>query len=173
MMAEQPAGGDRGVYSLDAPDIAATEALGSQLARLLFPGAIIALIGPLGAGKTLLVRAMVAELGGDPRHVSSPTYALIHEYTARLPVYHFDTYRLPDETAFVTLGVDEYFAGEGVCLIEWADRVPNALPADHLRITIEPTGETNRRITLTACGERYENLLGRLAAESTTQLPAK
>jgi tRNA threonylcarbamoyladenosine biosynthesis protein TsaE len=165
MMAEPPAGGDRGAYSLDAPDIAATEALGANLARLLFPGAIIALIGPLGAGKTLLVRAMVAALGGDPRHVASPTYALIHEYTAPLPVYHFDTYRLPSETAFVALGVDEYFAGEGVCLIEWADRAPNALPAEQLRITIEPTGEMSRRITLEARGERYENLLGRLAAK--------
>ena len=165
MMAEQPAGGDRRAISLDVPDIAATEALGAQLARLLFPGAIIALIGPLGAGKTLLVRAMVAELGGDARHVTSPTYALIHEYTARLPVYHFDTYRLPDETAFVALGVDEYFAGEGVCVIEWADRVPASLPAELLRITIEPTGEASRRITLEPRGERYENLLERLPAK--------
>ena len=65
----------------------------------------------------------------------------------------------------MALGVDEYFAGEGVCVIEWADRVPNALPSEFLRITIEPTGETSRRVTLEARGERYENLLGRLAAK--------
>jgi tRNA threonylcarbamoyladenosine biosynthesis protein TsaE len=165
MMADKPAGRDRRALSLDVPDIAATEALGVQLARLLFPGAVLGLIGPLGAGKTLLVRAMVAELGGDPRHVASPTYALIHEYPARLAVYHFDTYRLPSEAAFMELGVDEYFGGEGVCLIEWADRVPNALPAELLRITIEPTGETSRRITPEPRGERYETLLERLTAK--------
>jgi tRNA threonylcarbamoyladenosine biosynthesis protein TsaE len=102
---------------------------------------------------------MVAGLGGDPRQVSSPTFALIHEYAARLPVYHFDTYRLQNEKAFVELGIDEYFASDGVCLIEWADRVATTLPPDRLRITIEPTSETSRRIRLEGIGERYRPLL--------------
>ena len=72
-----------------------------------------------------------------------------------MPVYHFDTYRLADDTAFVDLGVDEYFAGDGVCLIEWADRVENVLPAEQLRITITPTGETSRRFEIEGRGERY------------------
>jgi tRNA threonylcarbamoyladenosine biosynthesis protein TsaE len=139
----------------DAPDLAATTALGRRLAGLLFPGAVVALIGPLGAGKTHFVRAVVEGSGGDGRRVSSPTFALIHEYDARLPVYHFDTYRLPDEAAFADLGVGEYFTGNGVCLVEWADRVEGVLPAEHLRVTIEVTGETSRRFAVEGRGEPY------------------
>jgi tRNA threonylcarbamoyladenosine biosynthesis protein TsaE len=148
-----------GPLVLEAADIAETEAIGRRLGSCLFPGAVVGLIGPLGAGKTCLVRSMVAGLGGDPRQVSSPTFALIHEYAARLPVYHFDTYRLQNEKAFVELGIDEYFASDGVCLIEWADRVATTLPPDRLRITIEPTSETSRRIRLEGIGERYRPLL--------------
>jgi tRNA threonylcarbamoyladenosine biosynthesis protein TsaE len=132
------------------------------VAALLFPGSVLGLIGPLGAGKTHLVRAIVEGLGGDGRQVSSPTFALIHEYQARLPVYHFDTYRLPDEAAFADLGVSEYFGGEGVCLVEWADRVVNVLPAEHLRIAIEVTGETTRRFTAEGRGDAYVAIVRRL-----------
>jgi tRNA threonylcarbamoyladenosine biosynthesis protein TsaE len=141
---------------IEAPDLAATAALGRRLARLLFPGAVVALVGPLGAGKTQLVRAVAEGLGCDGRRVSSPTFALIHEYPdGRLPVYHFDAYRLPGEAAFADLGVDEYFNGDGVCLVEWADRVEGVLPAEQLRITITPTGEASRRFDVEGRGERY------------------
>jgi tRNA threonylcarbamoyladenosine biosynthesis protein TsaE len=146
------------IFVFDAPDLSATTDLGRRLAGLLFPGAVVALVGPLGAGKTHFVRAVVEGLGGEGRQVSSPTFALIHEYDARMPVYHFDTYRLPDEAAFADLGVDEYFAGDGVCLVEWADRVAGVLPAEHLRVTIEVTSETGRRFTLSGRGARYENV---------------
>ena len=148
-----------GPLVLYAADIAETEAIGRRLGEHLFPGAVVGLIGALGAGKTCLVRSIVAGLSGDPRQVSSPTFALIHEYAARLPVYHFDTYRLPNEKAFVDLGIDEYFASDGVCLIEWADRVTATLPPEHLLITIEPTSETSRRIHLQAIGEHYLRLV--------------
>lgn len=144
--------------AIDIPDLAATVAFGHRLAGLLFPGAVLGLTGPLGAGKTHLVRAIAEGLGCDGRRVSSPTFALVHEYPGRMPVYHFDTYRLPDEAAFVDLGVDEYFASDGVCLIEWADRVENVLPAEHLRITITPTGETSRRLKIEGRGERYASI---------------
>jgi tRNA threonylcarbamoyladenosine biosynthesis protein TsaE len=140
-----------------------TAAFGHRLAALLSPGAVVGLIGPLGAGKTHLVRALVEGLGGDGWQVSSPTFALIHEYQARLPVYHFDTYRLPDEAAFADLGVSEYFDGDGVCLVEWADRVERVLPAEHLRITIEVTGETSRRFVIESRGPRYDALVVALA----------
>lgn len=139
-----------------APDLAATVAFGHRLAAKFFPGAVVALIGPLGAGKTHLVRAVAEGLGCDGRRVSSPTFALVHEYQGRMPVYHFDTYRLPDEAAFTDLGADEYFAGVGVSLIEWADRVETVLPAEHLRITITVTGDTSRRFEVEGRGERYE-----------------
>jgi tRNA threonylcarbamoyladenosine biosynthesis protein TsaE len=143
------------IWTYDARDLAATTALGQRLAELLFPGAIVALIGPLGAGKTHFVRAIVEGLGGDGRRVSSPTFALIHEYEARLPIYHFDTYRLPNEAAFADLGTGEYFEGVGVCLVEWADRVEGVLPVEHLRVTIEVTSEAGRRFAVEGRGDKY------------------
>ena len=111
------------VRTIDLPDLAATEAFGRRLGSLLFPGAVVALIGPLGAGKTHLARAVAAGLGvPDPRVVTSPTFVLIQEYAGRLPVYHFDAYRLRGESDLSELGVHEYFEGDGVCLVEWADR---------------------------------------------------
>src|SRR5437867_3366465 len=109
---------------INVSDLAGTEALGGRLAGALFGGAVVALIGPLGAGKTQLVRAIAEGLGiADSRVVSSPTFVLIQEYSARLPIYHFDAYRLQTAGEFFDLGAHEYFAGNGVCLVEWADRV--------------------------------------------------
>jgi tRNA threonylcarbamoyladenosine biosynthesis protein TsaE len=151
-------------YTLDAPTLEATRGFGHRLGEYLFPGAVVALVGPLGAGKTFLVRAIAEGLGvKDSRVVSSPTFVLIQEYAARLPVYHFDTYRLRTVGEFADLGVHEYFAGTGVCLVEWADRVEEVLPQELLRIRLEVTGEHSRRITVEARGERYEGLLRELA----------
>src|ERR671929_821501 len=145
---------------LDLPDPEATRAFGRRLGGLLFPGAVVALVGPLGAGKTHLVRAVAEGLGvRDGRAVTSPTFVLIQEYPARLPIYHFDAYRLNGPREFAELGVDEYFHGDGVCLVEWADKVEATLPAEHLRVEIAITGETARRFTVTATGRRYEDLL--------------
>ncbi len=149
--------------NIDLPTLAATEAFGRRLGAALFPGAVVALIGPLGAGKTHLVRAVAEGLGvPDPRVVSSPTFVLIQEYDGRMPIYHFDAYRLPGEAAFDDLGAHEYFAGGGVCLVEWADRVPGSMPREHLAIRFLVTGEDSRRLEITARGERYAELLGRL-----------
>lgn len=143
-----------------APDLATTMALGQRLGAHLFPGAVLALVGPLGAGKTHLVRAIAEGLGiPDSRCVSSPTFVLIQEYDARLPIYHFDAYRLPGAADFASLGAHEYLEGDGVCLIEWADRVAGALPADHLRIDIEVTGANSRRLVFSAAGPRHAQLL--------------
>src|SRR5207302_10261856 len=116
-------------FSFDVSDLAGTLAFGRGLAGLLFPSTVVALIGPLGAGKTHLVRAVAEGLGvADGRVVSSPTFVLIQEYQARLPVYHFDAYRLRGPGEFADLGAHEYLEGDGVCLIEWAERVAEALP---------------------------------------------
>lgn len=150
--------------TLDLPTLDATDAFGRRLGSLLFPGAVVALVGTLGAGKTHLVRAIALGLGlHDPRVVSSPTFVLIQEYPARLPVYHFDAYRLRGDAEFADLGVHEYLDGDGVCLIEWADRVPGCLPPEHLRVELRVTGETSRRALLTASGPAYEALLRCLA----------
>ena len=153
-------GGVDPVMTLDLPNLEATLAFGRRLAGLLFPGAVVALVGPLGAGKTHLARAVAEGLGiADSRAVNSPTFVLLQEYQARLPIYHFDAYRLRTEGEFADLGADEYFAGSGVCLVEWADRVPTCLPPEHLRVTLEVTGPLSRRATVEAFGERYEAIV--------------
>jgi tRNA threonylcarbamoyladenosine biosynthesis protein TsaE len=125
---------------------------------------VVGLIGPLGAGKTHLVRAIAEGLGiADPRIVSSPTFVLIQEYDARLPIFHFDAYRLPGEAAFDDLGAHEYFAGSGVCLVEWADRVPRWMPHERLEAQLTIVGDTARRLELAAHGKRHEELLAALA----------
>jgi len=147
-------------FRYDAPEPDVTRALGHQLAPLLFPGAMVALVGPLGAGKTQLVRAVAEGLGVlDSRVVSSPTFVLIQEYEARLPIFHFDAYRLRSAAEFFDLGAHEYLRGGGVCLVEWADRVAALLPAEHLRVTIAVTGESSRRFMLEGFGEKYEQIV--------------
>lgn len=142
-----------------------TEAFGRRLGSLLFPGAVVALVGPLGAGKTHLVRAIAEGLGiASPDLVSSPTFVLIQEYAARLPIYHFDAYRLASARDFADLGVHEYYDGDGVCLIEWADKVRDVLPAEYLEMQIAITGEESRRLEIVAHGERYRDLQLRLAS---------
>lgn len=145
---------------LDLPNLEATQAFGRALGRKLFPGAVVALIGPLGAGKTHLARAIAEGLDvPDSRVVTSPTFVLVQEYVGRLPIYHFDAYRLHGEEEFADLGVHEYFEGDGVCLVEWADRVPGCLPREYLRIELSVTGETTRRAVVEATGSRYKELV--------------
>ena len=147
-------------FAIDLPGLAATTAFGRRLGGLLFPGAVVALIGPLGAGKTQMVRAIAEGLDiADSRVVTSPTFVLIQEHQARLPIYHFDAYRLKSESEFFDLGAHEYFAGSGVCLVEWADRVAGCLPAEHLRIGLTITGETARRLEMSGLGERYRAIV--------------
>jgi tRNA threonylcarbamoyladenosine biosynthesis protein TsaE len=149
---------------IDLPDPAATHALGVRLGRLLFGGAVVALVGPLGAGKTHLVRGIAEGLGvPDGRAVTSPTFVLIQEYEGRLPVYHFDAYRLSGSIPFAELGAHEYLEGDGVCLIEWADRVESCLPPERLEVAMEVSGEHSRRATLRPCGARYERVVEGLA----------
>src|SRR5947209_17608289 len=149
--------------TLELTDLGATEEFGRRLGRLLFAGAVVALVGPLGAGKTHLVRAVAEGLGvPDSRVVTSPTFVLIQEYAGRLPIYHFDAYRLGGAVPFADLGAHEYLEGDGVCLVEWADRVEPCLPAEHLRISLAISGADSRRATLEARGERYEQVLAAL-----------
>ena len=149
----------------ELPTLEATRQLGQELgARARFtPGLVIALVGQLGAGKTHLTRALAEGLGlGDSRIVNSPTFVLLQEYSADLPIYHFDAYRLPNSAAFADLGAQEYFEGQGICVVEWGDRVADCLPSDYLRITLEVTGETSRRATLEAFGAESQKLLSAL-----------
>ena len=140
-----------------------TRRLGLALGVLLFDGAVVALNGPLGAGKTRLVQAVAEARGHDPRDVVSPTFTLIQEYRGTRPVYHFDAYRLRDDDEFLNLGPDEYFYGSGVSLVEWAERVAGSLPAEHLEIVSRPTAPTVREFTVSAHGEPYSVIEAALA----------
>jgi tRNA threonylcarbamoyladenosine biosynthesis protein TsaE len=158
---------------IDAPDPEATRAFGRRLARALSPNLVVALVGPLGAGKTHLARAVAEGLNiDDPSRVTSPTFVLIQEYPTEPPLYHFDAYRLGSPDEFYDLGAHEYFDAGGVCLVEWADRVAAALPADVLRIAIQVTGATSRRFTVEATGEQSRDVLRKLSSEVLSPPPA-
>jgi tRNA threonylcarbamoyladenosine biosynthesis protein TsaE len=154
-------------WTYTACDERGTQLLGSALGRGIADGGVVALCGTLGAGKTRLVQAIAASLGVDRSVVNSPTFVLIQEYDAGIPIYHFDTYRLRNVEEFLDLGVDELFASKGIFLIEWADRVSNVLPPDHLRVDIEITGPTSRQFRITAAGPRSATIVAaaRLALE--------
>lgn len=149
-------------FVYEAADEAATDALGAALAEALPDGAVVALRGTLGAGKTRLVQAVAAASGVPRRQVVSPTFVLIQEYQGRRPVYHLDAYRLHDEDEFDALGPEEYFEGAGLTLVEWADRVEGSLPPERVDVEIEVTGAESRRFRVTARGGEYERAIARL-----------
>lgn len=139
--------------------------IGRALGGACEPGLVVGLVGPLGAGKTHFVRGVAEGLHvSDSRVVSSPTFVLIQEYAGDLPIYHFDTYRLATAADFSDLGVDEYFEGDGVCLVEWADRVPQILPDDRLEITLEIRSELERVLRFVALGAIACRVLDRVRA---------
>lgn len=150
-----------------ANDLVATDALGARLAEVLPDGAVVALDGPLGAGKTRLVQAIGLATGIAAGEITSPTFVLINEYHGRRPIYHFDAYRLRDDDEFLELGPDEYFSGSGLTLVEWAERVERCLPQERLAVRIETVGPDTRRFYFTAFGQQYEYVLDRLAPNST------
>jgi tRNA threonylcarbamoyladenosine biosynthesis protein TsaE len=141
-----------------------THSLGERIGRACEGGEVIGLIGPLGTGKTCLVRGVAVALGVRPESVASPTFVLIHEYTGRVPVCHVDLYRLDEREAVTGLGLEEYVESAAVTLIEWAERASAVLPRDHLRITLEHLGGDRRRVMLDPQGVRYEALLARVLA---------
>ena len=139
-----------------------TQRLGLALGRAASPETVVALCGEMGSGKTRFVRAVVEGLEGSPTDVSSPTFVLLQQYSARLPVHHADAYRLTSETDFLDLGPEEWLTGPGVVLIEWADRISNCLPEDRLDVSITSTGETSRRFALSGAGPKARGLLDHL-----------
>ena len=142
-----------------------TERLGQALARVLGEGGVVALSGPLGAGKTRLVQAIAVSLGVDRREVVSPTFVLVHEYRGSRPIYHLDAYRLRDTDEFLQLGADEYFQPPNVVLIEWAERVAECLPEERMEITITAGGGDERQFELVGRGAQAATAIERLREE--------
>lgn len=150
---------------VDASDEGATAALARALAAALLArptGAVVALNGPLGAGKTRLVRELAAALGVNPDEVASPTFVLLHEYAGARKIFHCDAYRLRSARELWELGVEEMFDSVAIVLIEWAERVADALPAEYLEVRIEVTGDTSRRFKLRAIGTGYDAAIAAL-----------
>ena len=124
-----------------------TEAVGAALARVLQPGTVIAYRGDLGAGKTAFTRGLARGLGVTDR-VTSPTYTIVNEYLGgKMPLFHFDMYRLRSSDDLFDIGWEDYLDRGGVCAVEWSENVDDAME-DAIYITIEKLGEDSRRITL-------------------------
>ena len=132
-----------------------TQALARRLAENLVAGSIVALKGELGSGKTLFTQALVAGLGSEAA-VTSPTFTIVHEYQGgRLPVYHFDFFRLENEESARQLGLEDYFFSNGVSVVEWGDRFPELIPEQARWISFEIESELQRLITMLPHG--HEN----------------
>ncbi len=143
-------------YKYIADDESETIALAENIESEHFPGMVICLNGELGSGKTVFTKAFANALG-IPDDVTSPTFNIIKEYhNGELPLYHMDVYRL--EGNVNELGLDEYFDGDGVTIIEWADMIEDHLPKERLDINIKVTGEDTRVIVLKPHGKVYEDI---------------
>lgn len=156
-------------FTFLARDESDTGRFGAALARVLPPGTVVALNGTLGAGKTRLVQAVAKAVGIDPRDVVSPTFVLVHEYAVPngkpVPtIYHFDAYRIKDDDEFLQLGPEEYFESDGWTFIEWAERVERCLPRDHLKLELDVTGATERRLRLAAHGDQAVRVIEAIEA---------
>lgn len=153
--------------TIDSPDLEATHAIGRSLGAALVNGDVIALVGPLGSGKTTLVKGIAAGAGvADLRQVNSPTFVIVNEYDCPRPggslrIYHIDVYRLRGSEDLEAIGFDEMCRG-GAVIVEWADRVLDLMPPDRLEVTLVPTGETSRRLDIATSGPGADRLAAAL-----------
>lgn len=152
-------GGER---TLVCPDPASTSALGRALGSVAQAGDLICLWGELGAGKTHLAKAIGAGLGVTAT-ITSPSYVLMAEYKGRLPLFHLDLYRLADTTDVLASGLIDDRQSAGLTVVEWPDRLTDALPADRLDVVIDGSGDEPRDILLRALDERYRRYLEAVA----------
>ncbi len=136
---------------LEEPEISASEArtrtLGKTFATRLQSGDVVALYGTLGAGKTQFVKGICTYFDIPPEQVSSPTFTIVNEYNGSAgPIYHFDAYRIEQVSEFFEMGYEDYFFGDGICLVEWPDRVEPLLPDDTIRLQFTHLGDDRREI---------------------------
>ena len=135
------------VYRTESPE--ETQNLGETFGKTLNPGDVVALIGDLGTGKTCLTQGIARGIGIDAGEVvSSPSYILINEYNGKIPIYHIDLYRLENMPEIADLGIGEYIDSDGVCIIEWAERMEEGLPETCIRIYITWEDENTRIIKI-------------------------
>ena len=146
-------------WEITSKSASKTEQFGQSLGQLLAAGDIIGLDGDLGAGKTAFVRGVAVGLDVPENIlVSSPTFALLHEYPGRLLVVHSDLYRLSREDDLIEIGLQDHYGGDGVCLVEWFDRFPAMYPESFLHLTFSVEGDNERTIRAEPIGQRYNQL---------------
>ena len=137
--------------------------IGKAIAKNLKPSDIICLFGELGSGKTVLTKGIAQGLGIERKRVISPSFVLIREHSqGKLPLYHFDLYRLKEARDILALGYEEYLYGEGVTVIEWADRLKYLIPAEFLKIELFIKENSKRQLKFSTFGKRYKELLERI-----------
>lgn len=150
------------MYEIKIKGLEATKDFGIKLGSLLSAGDILCLNGDLGAGKTTMTKSIGLGLGVED-YITSPTFALINEYRGRLPVYHFDVYRLEGVDDLFDLGFDEYFFGSGVCIIEWAEKISDLIPEDRIVIDIKKGHDLDERlVSISGRGRSYEKIVKEL-----------
>lgn len=137
-----------------------TKEIGYKLGQLLTSKSVVCLIGDLGAGKTTMTQSLAKALEVDD-YITSPTFNIVNEYEGRMPLYHFDVYRIGSSDEMYDIGFDEYIDGEGVCIIEWANLIEDILPNEYLYIEMNYK-ETGREMILTPKGEKYEEIVKEL-----------
>ena len=135
--------------------------IGQALGGMAKPGDVLLLQGPLGTGKTLLTQGLAKGLG-ITAPVTSPTFIIVNQYPGPLILYHVDLYRIEATAEAIDLGLDDYFFGDGVCVVEWPERAPSAMPPEHLLVVLEHVGEQERRLSFQPEGSRYQALLQQL-----------
>jgi tRNA threonylcarbamoyladenosine biosynthesis protein TsaE len=137
--------------------------IGRCIGSRLLPGDVVALVGELGAGKTQFIKGLAAGAGiRNSTYISSPSFTLIHEYPGKMIFYHIDLFRLGKEKEAEELGLEDYFRGQGITAIEWADKVPSLLPKEFLFVRIAYTGRNARSLEIIGKGKRYEELVNEL-----------
>ncbi len=139
-----------------------TREIGKAVAKNLKKGDIVCLLGDLGSGKTVLTKGIASALGVDKQEVISPTFVLIRQYAGKIPIYHFDLYRLDNPEDILNLGYEEYLFDEGISVIEWADKLGRLMPREFLKIEMRVTGEEERQLNISAQGARYNKLLEKI-----------
>lgn len=137
-----------------------TKDIGYKLGKLLSEKSIICLVGDLGAGKTTLTQSIAKGLEVDD-YITSPTFTIVNEYEGRIPLYHFDVYRIGSSDEMYDIGFDEYINSNGVCIIEWANLIEDILPDEYLYIDIKYK-ENGREMTLNPKGYKYEDIVKEL-----------
>jgi tRNA threonylcarbamoyladenosine biosynthesis protein TsaE len=138
-----------------------TQKFGAGIGELCLPGDVFLLIGSLGTGKTCLTQGIAWGLG-IKEYAASPSFVVVRELLGRLPLYHIDLYRLDHIEEIVELGLDDYLYGNGVCVVEWAEKGLSVLPVDHLLIQISYVSDDERRLQLKPSGKRYQEILAQL-----------